>query len=169
GPPGEQGTVEKLALTDELPPPPQRAAPRRRDAAPAGESAAPTGLPRVPGYEILAEIGRGGMGVVYKARHLRLNRLVALKMILGGEHADPKQFDGVRAEAEAVARLHHPNVVQIFEIGEANGLPYLALEFVEGESLQHRLRTGPLPGPAAAAITETLARAVQHAHDRGII
>src|SRR5689334_16409456 len=89
----------------------------------------------VPGYELLGVLGRGGMGVVYQARHLALKRIVALKMVLGGGHASPQELARFRLEAEAVARLAHPNIVQIHEVGEADGHPYCALEFVEGGSL----------------------------------
>ena len=89
----------------------------------------------VPGYEILAEIGRGGMGVVYKARHIRLDRLVALKMILAGAHASADQIARFRIEARAVARIQHPGIVQIHEVGDLDGLPYFSLEFVPGGSL----------------------------------
>src|SRR5262249_48633789 len=86
----------------------------------------------IPGYAIEDVLGRGGMGVVYKARHLALKRTVALKMVLAGGHAGPKELARFRIEAEAVARLQHPNIVQIHEVGEADGHPYCALEFVEG-------------------------------------
>ena len=89
-------------------------------------------MPRIPGYEILEKLGEGGMGVVYKARQLGLNRLVALKMIRGGSQARPEHFARFRIEAEAVARLRHPNIVQIYDIGEADGLPFVALELLEG-------------------------------------
>jgi WD40 repeat protein len=123
----------------------------------------------VSGYEILEELGRGGMGVVYKARQLRLNRLVALKMILAGAHADPADLARFQIEAEAVARLQHPNIVQIYEVGECNGRPYFSLEFVEGGSLHDRLDGTPQPLTDAARMIETLARAVHYAHERGIV
>jgi serine/threonine protein kinase len=93
------------------------------------------GPPTLPGYEILEMVGRGGMGVVYKARHRLLNRLVALKVIGAGGQADARERTRFRTEAEAIARLQHPHVVQIYEVGEHQGLPYLALEFVAKGSL----------------------------------
>jgi WD40 repeat protein/tetratricopeptide (TPR) repeat protein len=125
--------------------------------------------PAVTGYDILGELGRGGMGVVYKARHLRLNRLVALKMILAGSHAGGQELDRFRQEAEAVARLQHPNVVQIHEVGDQDGLPYFALEFVDGGSLAERLDGTPWPAPPAAALVEKLARAMHYAHEHGVV
>jgi WD40 repeat protein/serine/threonine protein kinase len=125
--------------------------------------------PQVPGYEVLAELGRGGMGVVYRARHVQLDRLVALKMILAGSHAGAEARTRFKAEAEAVARLQHPNVVQIYDVGEHEGLPFLALEFCPGGSLADRLDGTPLPPPAAAALAETLAWGVHAAHQAGII
>jgi tRNA A-37 threonylcarbamoyl transferase component Bud32 len=123
----------------------------------------------VAGYEILSELGRGGMGVVYKARHLKLDRVVALKMILAGAHAGAQELARFRTEAEAVARLHHPNIVQIYEIGEEGGKPFLSLEYVEGGSLERKLNGTPLPPRAAAELVEKLARAVAAAHERGVI
>jgi serine/threonine protein kinase len=114
-------------------------------------------------------LGRGGMGVVFKARQVGLKRLVALKMILAGEFADPEQVRRFKAEAEAVARLQHPNIVQIFEVGEVNGRPYFALELLEGGSLAERLRGTPLPARQAAGLVRDLAQAVHHAHGHGII
>jgi serine/threonine protein kinase len=125
--------------------------------------------PQIPGYVILDELGRGGMGVVYKAQQVSLKRLVALKMILVGDRAGSEQLARFRAEAEAVAHLHHPNIVQIYEIGEHEGRPYLSLEFMDGGSLSQRLRSGPLALREASQLVEVLARAVQHAHQRGIV
>ena len=132
-------------------------------------SRSPTITGSVRGYEILAELGRGGMGVVYKAQHIALNRLVALKMILAGGHAGSHDRARFRTEAEAVARLQHPNIVQIYEIGEHDDLPYFSLEFCDGGSLANRLDGTPLPPKEAAQLVETLARAMHHAHERGII
>jgi formylglycine-generating enzyme required for sulfatase activity/tRNA A-37 threonylcarbamoyl transferase component Bud32 len=123
----------------------------------------------VPGYEILSQLGRGGMGVVYKARHTNLNRLVALKMILAGVHAGKEELARFHAEAEAVARLQHPNIVQIYEIGEADGKPYISLEYISGGSLGGTLKGTPLPPSHAAQIAETLGRAIHVAHLQGIV
>ncbi len=121
------------------------------------------------GYEILGELGRGGMGVVYRARHLALKRVVALKMILAGDHAGADQVNRFRREAEAVARLQHPNIVQIHEVGGQDARPYLALEFVEGGSLERRLSEELMPSRAAAELVQILARAVHAAHLKGIV
>jgi serine/threonine-protein kinase len=131
-----------------------------------------TGVPdqaTIPGYEILGVLGRGGMGVVYHARQTKLKRLVALKMILAGAHAGPQELERFRLEAEAIARLQHPNVVQIYEVGEHEGKPYFSLEFVDGGSLQNTLTGTPLPAREAARLVETLARAMQAAHQDGVI
>jgi WD40 repeat protein/tetratricopeptide (TPR) repeat protein len=125
--------------------------------------------PTVPGYEILSELGRGGMGVVYLARQGRLNRLCALKMILGGVHADPAAVARFLAEAELVARLKHPHVVQIHALGEHDGLPYFELEYMEGGSLDLKLDGTPWPARRAAALMEPLARAVAEAHRLDIV
>jgi serine/threonine protein kinase/tetratricopeptide (TPR) repeat protein len=125
--------------------------------------------PQVTGYEILGELGRGGMGVVYKARHVRLNRIVALKMVLVGDFAQPETLARFLAEAEIAARVQHPNVVQIYEAGEHNRLPYLALEYVEGGSLAGRLGGQSWPARQAAELVETLAGAIHFAHQRGVI
>jgi tetratricopeptide (TPR) repeat protein/tRNA A-37 threonylcarbamoyl transferase component Bud32 len=133
----------------------------------AGPSA--TSRPHVPGYEILGELGRGGMGVVYKARQKRLNRVVALKMVLAGAHASSHQLGRFHAEAEAVAQLQHPNIVQIFEVGDHDGLPYFSLEFVEGGSLAERIGGKPRPPREAAETVELLAQAMAVAHQHGIV
>lgn len=135
----------------------------------AGIGLAPRPVPQIPGYEILGLLGSGGMGVVYQARQVHLKRTVALKMILSGGHALPDQVSRFRAEAEAAARLQHPNIVQIYEIGEKDGVPYLALEYIGGGSLAQRLDGKPLPPRLAAELVRTLALAIQHAHERGII
>src|SRR5437899_51691 len=132
-------------------------------------SEASVDLPVVPGYEIVAELGRGGMGVVYLARQCSLKREVALKMILAGPHTDPTARARFRTEAEAVARLQHPNIVQIYEVGEHDGRPYFSLEYVDGSSLAKRLSGKPVPPRQAAEIVETLARAMHAAHQKGVV
>jgi serine/threonine-protein kinase len=125
--------------------------------------------PEVAGYQILGELGRGGMGVVYQARQRGLHRLVALKMILAGAHAGEHQLARFRTEAEAVARLQHPNIVQIYEVGQHDGLPYFSLEFVDGGPLNKQISGQPQPPSEAAQMIETLARAMHFAHRRGIV
>jgi WD40 repeat protein/serine/threonine protein kinase len=128
-----------------------------------------TELPGIAGYETLEVLGRGGMGVVYLAWQPALSRLVALKMVLAGAHAGPEHRARFRTEAEAAARLHHPNIIQIYEVGEAGGQPYLVMEYVSGGSLAACLRGKPQPWRAACELVATLAGAVQHAHQRGIV
>ena len=123
----------------------------------------------VPGYEILKLLGRGGMGVVYEAREVKLNRIVAVKMLKGGIHAGDSDRARFRTEAEAIARLQHPNVVQIHDIGEAGGCPYLSLEFCAGGTLATRLAGKPLPASKSAGLAETLGRALHYCHQRGIL
>jgi serine/threonine protein kinase len=123
----------------------------------------------VPGFEIVGELGRGGMGVVYQARQVALQRSVALKMVLNGAHAGPKDLARFRAEAAVIARLQHPNIVQIYDVGEAAGRPYFALEFVAGGSLAQHLHGTPQPVHPAAQMVETLARAVHAAHANGVV
>jgi serine/threonine-protein kinase len=137
--------------------------------APPTDSPPATGPVTIPGYEILGELGRGGMGVVYRARQVGLNRPVALKMILAGGHASVGELARFRTEAEAIAQLQHPNIVQVYEVGERNGLPYFSLEFCGGGSLAARLDGTPWEPRRAAALVETLARAMQAAHARQII
>jgi serine/threonine protein kinase len=133
------------------------------------DSAALPRLAEIPGYEILGVLGRGGMGVVYKARHMALNRIVALKMILHGAYAGPEAQQRFRIEAEAIARLHHPNIWMIYDIGEHEGMQYLSFEFCPGGSLADKLGGVPLPPGEAARLVETLARAAGAAHRKGII
>src|SRR5262249_19579649 len=128
--------------------------------------APPSPWPTIPGYQILGLLGRGGMGVVYRAIQEKLKRVVALKMIRAGSTAGREELDRFRAEAEAVAHLRHPNIVQIFEVGEYDGCPYFSLEFVEGGSLSQLLDGAPVPPRPAAQIVETLARAMHAAHER---
>jgi serine/threonine protein kinase/tetratricopeptide (TPR) repeat protein len=131
------------------------------------DPAAPPG--DLEGYEVLREVGRGGMGVVYEARDRRLNRAVALKMVLAPGHACPADLVRFLAEAEAVAQLQHPNIVQIFETGQHRGQPYFTMEFVAGGSLSARLDGAPLPPAQVAPLLEPLARAVHYAHQMGIV
>jgi tetratricopeptide (TPR) repeat protein/tRNA A-37 threonylcarbamoyl transferase component Bud32 len=140
-----------------------------RTTLPARDKAPGPAWPEVPGYELLGELGRGGMGVVYKARQASLKRAVALKVLLAGAYAGPEQHARFRAEAEAVARLRHPNIVEIHEVGEHGGRPYLVLEYVEGGALDEKLGGAPQNPRAAAALTETLARAVHAAHQQGVV
>jgi serine/threonine-protein kinase len=127
------------------------------------------GLPQVPGYEVEAVLGRGGMGVVYKARHLRLKRTVALKMLLVGAYAGPRERARFQREAEAVAGLRHGNIVQVHDVGDHEGMPYFTMEFVEGGSLAQKLAGTPQPARPAAALVATLAAAMQVAHQSGIV
>jgi serine/threonine protein kinase/Tfp pilus assembly protein PilF len=127
-------------------------------------------LPRfVAGYEVLGELGRGGMSVVYKARQARPARLVALKVILGGIHAAVDRRARFLAEADAIARVQHPNIIQIYEVGMEADVPYFSMELVEGGSLSDRLAGMPQPPDQAAGLVETLARAVHYAHERGVV
>jgi WD40 repeat protein len=161
-----------VAPTDEMAP----AAPTRPPApadglTPASVPAAAAELERVqvPGYEIERELGRGGMGVVYVARQAGLDRLVALKMILAGGHARAAELARFKTEAEAIARLQHPNIVAVYEVGECGGKPFLALEFCGGGSLDRKLAGSPLPPEQAARLVEALARAMQAAHLANVI
>jgi serine/threonine protein kinase/tetratricopeptide (TPR) repeat protein len=126
-------------------------------------------LPAVPGYEVLGELGRGGMGVVYKARQTKLNRLVALKVMRARGPAESEELDRFRAEAEAAARLQHPHIVQVYDVGQQDGWPYLTLELVEGGSLAEKLDGAPQPARPAARLLEVLAGAVHFAHQRHVV
>src|SRR5262249_23249025 len=135
----------------------------------AAGSEPPAAVLRVGAYEVLEELGRGGMGVVYRARHRMLGHEVALKMILAGSHAGTEERARFLLEAAAVARLHHAGIVHIHDFGEHGGSPFFSLELLPGGSLAARLKQGPLPARDAAALVEKLARAVQHAHERNIV
>jgi hypothetical protein len=129
----------------------------------------PTAPVTVSGYEIRGELGRGGMGVVYLAWQTSLKRLVALKMIRDSVLADPSAHERFRREAEAAARLQHPHIVQVYQVGEQDGQPFIALEYVDGGSLAQRTQAQPQPSAEAASLVETLAWAVHYAHQHGII
>jgi tetratricopeptide (TPR) repeat protein len=145
---------------DAMFPPPGNLPPRPPD-----ESA----LPQVPGYEVEGVLGRGGMGVVFRARHLRLDRLVAVKMMLAGAYAAPRERDRFQREAVAVARLRHPNIVQVHDVGEHDNRPYFTMELMDGGSLAHKLAGTPQLAREAAQLVSTLAGAVQAAHGCGIV
>ena len=125
--------------------------------------------PTIPGYEILGLLGRGGMGIVYKARDLRLDRMVALKMVLPGSHVSDQVVARMLAEARAVARLQHPQLVQIYDIVEYDGRPLLVFEYIEGGTLADQISKGPVEVKQAADWMENIARSVQFAHSRGIV
>ena len=127
------------------------------------------GLPRVPGYGVEAVLGRGGMGIVYQARHLRLNRTVALKMLLSGEYASPVERARFLREARAVAALRHANIVQVYDVGEFDGRPYFTMELVAGGTLARSLAGVPQPAARAAAVLATLSGAMESAHRGGIV
>ncbi len=124
---------------------------------------------RAAGYEVIGELGRGGMGVVYLARKVALNRPCALKMILAGSHGGKSAAARFRVEAEAVARIRHPGIVQIYHVGEADGMPFLELEYLPGGSLEKLLDGTPRPAAESARLVEALARAIAEAHRRGIV
>jgi serine/threonine protein kinase len=129
----------------------------------------PVDKPFLPGYEIQQELGRGGMGIVYKARQTSLNRIVAVKIILSGDEMDGERRMRFRTEGEAIARLQHPHIVQIHELGEQDGRPFVVLEYVEGGSLDQQLNGMPQPVEVSVRLIETLARAIHYAHERGIV
>jgi tetratricopeptide (TPR) repeat protein len=133
------------------------------------KTAPPGGLVLVPGYEILGELGHGGMGVVYKAWQIKAKRFVALKTLRSGQQAGPEDIARFRTEAKAVARLQHPNIVQIHEVGEHGGLPFFSMEYCVGGSLEKKPGGLPLPPLEAAALVETLARAIHAAHDKHVV
>ena len=152
-------TVAKTRLADEF-------VTRIDDETPRGVERPPE---RFGDYELIGEVARGGMGVVYRARQVTLDRIVALKMILAGRLADDDDVQRFRREAEAAARLQHPNIVAIFEIGEIEGQHFFSMEFISGISLSRKLADGPVDGRQAANYVRSIARAVHHAHRQGII
>ncbi len=126
-------------------------------------------LPQIPGYDIQGIVGRGGMGVVYKARHLSLNRTVAIKVPLAGAFATASERQRHTREAQAVAALGHPNIITVHDVGEFDGQPYFTMEFIDGQHLGVRLANTPQPAREAAALVATLADATDCAHQAGII
>ena len=170
----ENEIVQRLKMAKHLPPPfvSKPIDTPTIDSSPGSPAAAPTfdfEIPSVPGYEIFGILGRGGMGVVFKARQLALPRIVALKMLQNWAHADEKELARFRAEAEAIARLQHPNIVQIYDVGDISGRPYFVLEYVAGGNLAQRLDGTPQSVRLASQFVETLARAVHAAHASGVI
>ena len=126
-------------------------------------------IPAVPGYDVVGILGRGGTGIVFKARQIALQRIVALKMLQNLERAGEKELARFRAEADVIARLQHPNIVQIYDVGEVAGRPYFVLEYVAGGNLAQHLVGTPQPARLASEFVEVLARAVQAAHSNGIV
>jgi serine/threonine-protein kinase len=127
------------------------------------------GLPHIVGYEVECVLGRGGMGVVYRARHLKLNRTVAIKMLLSGTYAGPQELARFLREAKSVAGLRHPNIVQVHDVGDVEGQPYFTMEFLEGGNLAQKIAGQPQPRRQASEVVAALADAVQVAHRNGII
>ncbi len=126
-------------------------------------------LPELPGYEIICELGRGGMGVVYQARQISLDRLVAVKVLPGGRRATAVEHARFKAEVEAIARLQHPNLIQVFEVGEHEGRVFFSMEFLAGGNLEDRIASRPQPARRVAQLVEILAQAIHAAHERGVI
>jgi eukaryotic-like serine/threonine-protein kinase len=152
------------------PPPGPSVSPRDQLTIPLGAAAAAEAPGSVFGdFELLGEVGRGGMGVVYRARQTDLGRVVALKMLLPGSLATAEELERFRTEAEATARLRHPNIVAVHAVGCLDGRPFYSMDFVDGPSLAQRLGGDPLPERTAARYAVTLARAIHHAHEHGIL
>ncbi len=177
----ETPTLDTAAVAIETPPKP---------AIRAGKSSAPTDLsfdsptmdsgndrrgtagnsPEAPdGYEILSTLGKGGMGIVYKARHVPLNRVVAVKMIISGAHASADQISRFQREAEAAAHLSHPNIVSVYEVGKHDGLPYFSLEFVDGMSVSDLMKETTFTAKHAAELLIPVARGVEYSHQMGVL
>ena len=125
--------------------------------------------PVIPGYEIIRELGRGGMGVVYEARQERLNRLVAVKVLLGGRYATAKSQERFKAEVDAIGRMQHPNLIQVFDVGEYDGRMYYSMEYLAGGNLEDRIGNVPLPARKAAELLVILADAIEAVHQQGVI
>jgi serine/threonine-protein kinase len=161
--------LECLEALEKLGPKPEDTLP---DGLPYGKDVSSTvgELPRgFGGYQLLAEIGRGGMGVVYKARQEDLDRVVAVKMILASHLASPEQVRRFQAEARAAAKLRHSHIVPIHEVGQCNGQDYFTMEYIEGQSLAQRIQAGPIDVPTAVRIVSAIARAVEYLHRQGIV
>ncbi len=120
-------------------------------------------------FELLEDIGRGGMGIVFRARQISLNRESAVKMILRGPLASPSERERFRAEAESAARLDHPGIVPVYEVGEVDGRPYFSMKYIEGETLSDRLARGPMPARDAAELLAEVSRAIEYAHACGVL
>lgn len=125
--------------------------------------------PSYSDYELFEELGRGGMGVVYRARQKNLDRIVALKIVLGGRIARPSDLARFRSEAETAAQLDHPNIVPVYDVGERDGMPFFTMRFIAGTTLSQRLADGPMQGREAAEILAPIARAIAHAHENGVL
>lgn len=171
-----QGLCPKCLLQAALPPSEGGVGPEAETLAPQPDSARLTPAPAAQrrlryfgDYELLEEIARGGMGVVYKARQVTLNRIVAVKMILAGRLAGPDEVRRFHTEAEAAAQLQHPNIVAIHEVGEQDGQHYFSMDYVEGKSLAELAGGRPMPPVKAASYVRSVAEAVQHAHLRGVL
>lgn len=131
------------------------------------ETVPSNGMPDIPGYEVISELGKGGMGRVYQARHLGLNRMDAIKMVIG--NSNPRTLTRFADEARAIAKLKHPNIAQVYDTGEVNGQPYYAMELVEAGTLTQKLDGEPIDAKQAARLVMTLARAVDYFNQQGII
>jgi tRNA A-37 threonylcarbamoyl transferase component Bud32 len=163
--------MERLAAPGRPPPvvnPPLAPTVTARESPPAESISMPVAT-RLGNYDLLAEIARGGMGVVYKARQHQLNRTVALKMIRTGHLATAEDVKRFHTEAEAAAHLRHPNIVRVHEVGEVDGQHFFSMEFIEGRTLAKRLAEAPVPGRTAALYVRQIARAIHYAHLQGIL